>query len=193
MSNPDAIFIRHSESTGNAEKIIKGTKNYPLDSRGKEESMALAAQIARYRPTVVLSSPLDRAKHPAQLIAKKAGVKLKIDKGLLPPDLGNLTGTPQKTGEPAIRKAFKSPDKPIGKTGDTPAAWDAKNTSTIRKINVMITRGERPAVVTHSRNLRELPHTIQGKPLQDPTKGGPEPSGFVLLKGKNLVTHKGAA
>lgn len=192
--NTKAIFIRHAESTGNKNRVVKGSAEYPLDDKGRAESVRIASEVARFKPTVVISSPLDRAKHPAQLIADKVGVKLRIDKGFLPPDMGKLTGEAQDTGEKKVAKAFKSPNKAIGGSGDTPAGWDAKNTAAVRRVNVMITRGERPAIITHSRNLRELPHALNGGPMADPTKGGPKPAGFVILKGNNkLVTHKGAA
>lgn len=188
--NPNAIFIRHAESTGNAEHLVKGTENYPLDDKGKQESRALATRVARYKPTVVLSSPLDRAKVPAQLIAKKAGVKLKIDNGLLPPDLGNLAGTPQRTGEPRVREAFSHPGSPIGGTGSTPQGWLDEQKGTMRRIQLMIQKGERPAIVTHSRNLRVMPHTFQDREtVPDPTKGGPEPSGFATLSGNKFRLH----
>ncbi len=189
-----AIFIRHSESTGNAANVVKGTKDYPLDQKGKRESAALAKTISSYKPSVVVTSPLKRAQEPAARIANRAGVKLVADRGLLPQDFGHLTGTPRKTGEPQIRRfALRTPGKRIP-GGESFREWDGKNNKAMSRVKKLIAQGERPAVVTHSRNLRELKHALFGAKVADPTKGGPEPSGFVTLEGKKkLVIHKGVS
>lgn len=189
-----AIFVRHSESTGNASDVVKGTRDYPLDAKGKRESKAIGPRIARFKPTVVITSPLSRAKEPAKQIAKAAGVKLKVDKGLLPQDFGSLEGTPRKTGEPRIRRlAMRTPDKKMP-GGESTTAWDGKANKAIGRIKRIVSSGGRPAVLTHSRNLRELSHHLFGGKFKDPTRGGPEPSGFVTWSGKKkLVIHKGAA
>lgn len=191
MRNPvKAVFVRHSESTGNAEKLAKGLEDYPLNDKGRKESVALGAKIARYKPTVVLTSPLDRAKYPAERIAKAAGVKMKIEKGLLPWDFGSWSGKPQSEIEPKLKNlAANHPDQKTPK-GESFNEFLGKNRTMMRKVQVMIGKGERPAVVTHSRNLRNLGNALLGQAPKDPTTGGPKPSGFTVLRGKsNLVTH----
>lgn len=186
----NAIFIRHSESIGNADDVVKGTGDYPLNADGKRESQMLAARIARLKPTVVISSPLSRAAEPAAMIAKKAGVALHIDKDLLPQNFGDLEGTPRTQGEPIIRDAAKNtPDDPMP-NGESFNGWMSSNDTAMRRVKMLVAQGERPAVVTHSRNLRELPHSLFGDAPSDPTRGGPEPSGYqIWTKGKKLETY----
>lgn len=187
-----ALFIRHSESTGNAQHLVKGAKEYPLDAKGKEESQKLATRIARYKPTIVVTSPLGRAKVPAQDIARRAKVSLHVDKQLLPQRFGTLTGTPAKQGEPIISKMSKEePDRNVGGSkGQSFNSALKQNDSAMRRIKMRIANGERPAVVTHSRVLRNLPHSLFGSKPKDPTKGGPEPSGLIILDSRNkLQTH----
>lgn len=189
MPKPQAIFARHSESTGNAEKVTKGTRDYPLNAQGRNESKHLAARVARYTPTVVVSSPLQRARIPAQMIAKRAGVKLVIDNGLKPQNYGKLEGKPLSESEPVLRDyAMNKPNAKLP-GGEATSTWDRKNTAALRRIKARVANGERPAVVTHSRNLRELGHALQGKPFADPTKGGPKPAGIVLLNKGKLVAR----
>lgn len=192
---PKAIFVRHSESTGNKQDIVKGTKDFPLNVQGKRESAAIATRIARYKPTEVISSPLKRALDPAKRIAQKAGVKLTIDHGLLPPDFGSITGEPRSTGEPKVKRyALKTPEKKFPGSKQSFSDWDKTNTGALANVRSHVQAGQRPVVVTHSRNLRELKHGLFGKPVADPTKGGPEPSGFVTWHGKDkLNKHKGVA
>src|SRR5258708_36738475 len=107
--------------------MVKGVTNYPVDAKGHRESKALGIRIARYKPTIVVSSPLARATEPARAIARKAGVKMKIDKGLLPQDFGIIEGEKRATGEKKISDyAMHHFNKKIPGGGST-AAWDKKN------------------------------------------------------------------
>lgn len=193
--NVKAIFIRHAEVPGNrpGQKIAKGIKDYPLDAKGRAESNALATRIARYRPTTVISSPLKRAIHPARAIAKKAGVPLEIDHDLKPWDFGKWAGKPARDVEPKLKRlAQDSPDKPTPK-GQSFNSFLSQSDKAYRKIRLRIQQGERPAVVTHSRNLREIQHGMFGGKADDPTSGGPEPSGFMTLSRKNKLNLHAAA
>lgn len=187
---PLAIFVRHSESTGNAENVVKGVKNYALNEKGKRETKLIGAKIAKYKPTVVVTSPLRRASAAGISIGKHSGAEVKVDKGLLPQNFGTLTGTPRKTGEPIISKmALQTPNKKMP-GGESFNHWLGKNDAAMRRVKVMINKGERPAVVTHSRNLRELKHSLHGAKPADPTRGGPEPSGYVTLsRSQKLKMH----
>jgi broad specificity phosphatase PhoE len=187
---PAAILIRHAETPENrpGSKLMKGTRDYPLDAAGKKESVALAAKIARFKPTVVLSSPLQRATHPAQAIARRAGVAMHIMPELLPQDFGKWTGKPAATYEPKLKKMFlEHPDQapPGGETGRH--FLEAKVKPAYRKIKALIAAGERPAVVTHSRTLREMDYGLHDGPPVDPTSGGPKPSGFAIVDRKLKV------
>jgi broad specificity phosphatase PhoE len=192
---PQAIFIRHAESSGNARHVMKGQEDYPLDQKGIAESEALAVRVKRFKPTVVVSSPLQRASIPAEKIARAAGVRMALDPDLLPIHLGSLTGTPQETGEPKLQWAFDSRrDQKIGGIGETPNEWDARNQRSVRRIQMLVKQGERPAVVTHSRELRALPNALEGKPAENVVRGSVKPSGFVTLwPGNKLKTHKAEA
>lgn len=190
MKLPAAILIRHAETAANrpGHKVMKGTRDYPLDATGKRESKALAARIARYKPTVVLSSPLQRAVHPARAIARKAGVALHIMPELAPQNFGKWTGKPADEYEPKYKKMFlEHPDQapPGGESGRE--FLEGKVRPAYRKIKAMIAAGERPAVVMHSRTLREMDYGLHDGPPADPTSGGPKPSGYALVDRKLKV------
>ncbi|HEY6339324.1 MAG TPA: histidine phosphatase family protein [Candidatus Sulfotelmatobacter sp.] len=181
---PAAILIRHAETPENRpdQKLMKGTRDYPLDAKGKRESVALAAKIARFKPTVVLSSPMQRAMHPAAAIARKAGVALHVLPELAPQNFGKWTGKPAEKYEPKLKKLFlERPDEapPGGESGRH--FLETKVGPGYRKIKALIAMGERPAVVTHSRNLREMDYGLHDGPPADPTSGGPKPSGYALV------------
>jgi broad specificity phosphatase PhoE len=187
---PAAILIRHAETPENrpGNKLMKGTRDYPLDAVGKKECAALAARIARYKPTVVLSSPLQRATHAARAIARRAGVAMHVMPELAPQDFGKWTGKPAKQYEPKLKKMFlEHPDQaPPG--GETSRHFlEAKVAPSYRKIKALMAAGERPAVVTHSRNLREMDYGLHDGPPADPTTGGPQPSGYATVDRKLKV------
>ena len=64
----------------------------PLSERGREEARAVARQLAGHDtpPTLVLTSPLLRARQTAEQIAQATGSELRVDERLAPgltPDL----------------------------------------------------------------------------------------------------------
>jgi phosphohistidine phosphatase len=56
----------------------------PLSARGREQARELAERLAAARPTLVLTSPLLRARETAAAIAKAAGAELRVDDRLAP-------------------------------------------------------------------------------------------------------------
>ncbi len=58
----------------------------PLSRRGLDEASALAKQLAGHDsgPGLILTSPLVRARQPAQAIADEMGVELRVDERLAP-------------------------------------------------------------------------------------------------------------
>jgi phosphohistidine phosphatase len=56
----------------------------PLTDVGLAAAKALAGELAAERPSIVISSPLLRARQTAQEIAQAAGVELEIDERLTP-------------------------------------------------------------------------------------------------------------
>lgn len=185
MKSIRAIFARHGEAEGQG-KVAKGRRDYPLDAHGKQEAKKLGEDVAKLKPDVVVTSPLQRAKIPAQKIADRAGVPLKVNKGLLPWDFGDWTGKPESEVHPKLRDLWRNhPDKPIpGGESFSQSVQSAK-----KGILQALGAGKRPAIVTHSRNLRQLPHILSGKPTADPTKGGPEPGQYEILTKEGKLIH----
>lgn len=107
----DFYLVRHGESEGNKQGIIQGRMEFPLTSRGMQQSLALGQWIDT--PDVILSSPLSRAINTAQILAKEKGLalkKVKILEDLTEVDTGPFTGkTPDdlKHTMPDLWKAFR--------------------------------------------------------------------------------------
>lgn len=85
-------LARHGRTAFNADGRLRGLSNPPLDDVGIAEVTRLATELATRHPTLVLSSPLQRAVSTAQAIAAAAGVEARVDDRLNDRDYGPQTG-----------------------------------------------------------------------------------------------------
>ncbi len=71
-------FVRHGESTGNAENRLQGQSDYPLSEKGRAQARALAErwQSAGITFDALISSPLTRALETGKIIA--AALKIPV-------------------------------------------------------------------------------------------------------------------
>jgi broad specificity phosphatase PhoE len=94
----DIIFLRHGESVGNAESRWQGQADFPLTDRGREQAQALAnrwgAEGRRF--DVILSSPLERARMTAEIIANALNLPIETDPIWMERNIGEIAGM---TGE----------------------------------------------------------------------------------------------
>lgn len=85
-------LVRHGRTALNAGGRLRGLSDPPLDEVGVAEVARLADVLAAKRPTVVVSSPLQRAAATAQAIGAAANIPTKIDIRLNDRDYGPQTG-----------------------------------------------------------------------------------------------------
>jgi len=62
------IFVRHGESTANAQRFLSGWHDVPLTQRGMDQAVAAAHQIQDEPIAAAVSSDLDRARHTGELL-----------------------------------------------------------------------------------------------------------------------------
>ncbi|MGE5682327.1 MAG: histidine phosphatase family protein [Bacillota bacterium] len=85
------LLIRHGNSI--AAEFAPGRMNsIHLSDEGIKQAEKLAEKIAAYKIDMILSSPLDRTKETAEIIAAKFGKKVEFLENLLELDLGEWTG-----------------------------------------------------------------------------------------------------
>lgn len=102
-------FLRHGESTGNAENRLQGHADFPLSETGRRQVRALAARWQRQGVQFdsILSSPLVRALETAQIIAEALGVPhLETDPLWMERDMGLRSGMTIEE----IRARYPEPD-----------------------------------------------------------------------------------
>ncbi len=86
------IVVRHGQTDANAQGLLLGRKDPPLDATGRNQASAVAAALKPLgRDARVLSSPLRRAHETAQYIAGDR--EIDIDERWIELDYGTLEGT----------------------------------------------------------------------------------------------------
>lgn len=88
-------FVRHGQSQANADGLLAGARtDSPLTELGKSQAKTAAKRLIGKQIDVVVSSPLERANHTAQIIAEGLGYKGEIHVSPLftERDFGSATG-----------------------------------------------------------------------------------------------------
>ena len=91
-NNARVLLVRHGRTVLNAENRLRGRLDPELDAVGLAEVDALAEELAAREPARVVSSPLRRAVQTAEAIARRAGVRVQVDRGLIDRDYGSWAG-----------------------------------------------------------------------------------------------------
>jgi probable phosphomutase (TIGR03848 family) len=87
------LFVRHGQTPTTGSVLPGRAKGLHLADKGKEQAEAAATRIAAGpKVAAVYASPLERTKETAAPIAKRLGLTVKTDKGLLECDFGDWTG-----------------------------------------------------------------------------------------------------
>lgn len=88
-------LARHGRTALNADGRLRGRSDPPLDRVGIAEATKLAQALAAKHPTVVISSPLQRAVATARAIGEAARAAVAIDAELNDRDYGPWNGKPR--------------------------------------------------------------------------------------------------
>lgn len=74
-------LVRHGQTDWNAEGRLQGSTDIPLNQAGREQALATASALSKVLPnsTTVVTSPLLRAHHTADALAKTLDVRLEVD------------------------------------------------------------------------------------------------------------------
>lgn len=89
------IFLRHGQAKNNIERILTGrTPNVPLTEKGIEQAEKTAKFLEQMNISAIYSSPIERAKHTAEIVAKHNSLDVAIDDRLIELDMGKFTGVP---------------------------------------------------------------------------------------------------
>ena len=89
------IFLRHGQAKNNTERILAGrTEGIPLTDRGVQQAEHTAQLLEHMNISAIYSSPIQRAKHTAEIVGNHNSIDVQIDDRLIELDMGKFTGMP---------------------------------------------------------------------------------------------------
>jgi broad specificity phosphatase PhoE len=152
----DVLVARHPQTQANVAGAFVGAGESPFTADGAVQAGVLAACMASWGPTVVLTSPRERARVVAREAVRIAGVEVVVFDTLAEIDFGEAEGL---TFEEAAARGVEidllggPPESAPFKDGET---WHAFATRVGRAAESIEAEGGRVAVVTHGGVVRAL-------------------------------------
>lgn len=147
------IFVRHGESTWNAERRIQGQTDVPLSETGLAQAEKAAAAIARHPVGAVFASPLQRARRTAEIINGALGLPMTTLDALMEVRLGVLEGKAYPDG----LRDWEAGIAPEG--GESQAEFFARALSGINQVlESWDNRDAYPLIVAHGGIFRAVQH-----------------------------------
>ena len=86
------IFLRHAQAENNAKRILAGrTEGVHLTKTGIEQAERIAKYLKPLDISAIYSSPIERASHTAEIVAKNNSLDHNLDDRLTEIDMGKFT------------------------------------------------------------------------------------------------------
>ena len=86
------IFLRDAQAGNNSKRVLAGrTEGVPLTKTGIEQAEQIAKYLAPIDISAIYSSPIERAKHTAEIVAKNSSLEVVLDERLTEINMGKFT------------------------------------------------------------------------------------------------------
>ena len=86
------IFLRHGQAENNVKRILAGrTGGVTLTKTGIEQAGRIAKYLKPLDISAIYSSPIERAKHTAEIVAENNSLDYQLDDRLIEIDMGRFT------------------------------------------------------------------------------------------------------
>ena len=86
------IFLRHAQAENNTKRILAGrTEGVPLTKAGIEQAESIAKYLKPLNISAIYSSPIERASHTAEIVAKNNSLDYELDDRLTEIEMGRFT------------------------------------------------------------------------------------------------------
>jgi broad specificity phosphatase PhoE len=86
------VLVRHGEVDANRRFLYLGHRDDPLNETGRRQAAALATGLSGWPVSLIVSSPLDRARATAESLAAAHDVPIETDQRLIELDFGRWEG-----------------------------------------------------------------------------------------------------
>src|SRR5215813_705410 len=131
------LLVRHGLTPTTGVKLPGRARGLHLSEEGRKQAEATAARIAKLEKVVAIySSPLERARETASIIAKARNMAVRIERGLLELDIGRWTGLALKeaAAKPEWRAVQQHPSGFRFPGGESFTEMQARVTSALARI-----------------------------------------------------------
>jgi alpha-ribazole phosphatase len=92
MERTRIILVRHGETAWNQENRWQGSQGTRLSERGRRQCEQVAEALGAAGVSAIYSSPLERAKESAEIIAQRLNIPVKYTEALRERDVGQWEG-----------------------------------------------------------------------------------------------------
>jgi len=160
-----ALICRHGETKLNAEDIMRGWIDAPLDAYGKKEAEKIAKVLKKYPIRQIWSSPLQRSVCTANVFAEQADLDINQDRGLLPWQVGVFSGLNKDSSMNALQLFVDEPDVAIP-SGESLGDFEERVHEFFDQL--VATKNGMAAIFTHSTVMTILENLIDGERKRRP-------------------------
>ncbi|TDE33812.1 histidine phosphatase family protein [Nonomuraea mesophila] len=112
------VCLRHGQTLWNVERRFQGHSDIPLDETGTAQAARAASLLASLRPTLIVSSDLQRANDTALALGRIVGLDVAVDKDFRERGGGQWEGLTREeiaARWPTEYAAWEAPDgEPVG-------------------------------------------------------------------------------
>ncbi len=86
------IFLRHAQAENNTKRILAGrTEGVSLTKTGIQQAERISEYLKPLDISAIYSSPIERAKHTAEIVTKNSAIDVELDDRLTEIDMGKFT------------------------------------------------------------------------------------------------------
>ncbi len=156
-------LLRHGESVGNAESRWQGQAEYPLTEKGRAQAQSLAERWKKEKVKFdyVISSPLERAKETAEIIASALSLGVELEPLWMERNNGEFSGlTAHEVRQNFQHPSFTTPYDAVGRDGE--GDWELFLRSGQALHNLLKRDPAKYLIVSHGGLLNQIMHAIVG-------------------------------
>lgn len=162
------LLWRHGRTAYNATARLQGQVDIPLDDAGRWQARTAASRIvARYAPTLVVSSDLSRAAETADALGRALGVTVERDPRLRERGFGEwegLTGHEIEARWPDEFRLWRAGGDPAGVGAESRAEVAARVGTAVREHAARVGRDGTVVVVSHGAAIGSVVADLLGQP-----------------------------
>jgi probable phosphomutase (TIGR03848 family) len=160
------VLVRHATTAATGKRLGGWTPGVHLDEAGRAQAEAAADRLADLPLEAVYTSPLERTRETARIVAKRHGLRPRIRKGIGEVDYGDWTDLP--LGQLRRRKLWPviqaTPSRVTFPAGESIRGAQARAVEAIERLAVEHGDGH-VAVVSHADVIKAVVAHFVGLPL----------------------------